>query len=339
MSCYFTANRILTLAVLGLCAGALNAAATLEGLSGGTHVNGPKLDPADLKGRVVLVEYWGINCPPCLASIPHISELQKKYGRDQFVIVANQCQSADEAKAQSVFKGRGGSDLITVINHGNLPGSNVSGIPHCFLFSHEGKLLFEGSPSDLDAPVESAVKNSPGFLVAGRTYQKAGKQAATIGALKSNLGGTLKSLRTMAKGEDATAKEEAEHLLGKLTTYAEQGLAKIASERSEAPLSASESLARMVGLFGGDELGKPFEELVKELKADKAFQSELKAAAALSEIKAQADKIGLNGNAEDAKRNRAGMTQVVDGLRALIKKFPDSKAASEATALAKRWGI
>ena len=331
--------RILSLITLGLLAGVLHAAATLEGMRPGSHVNGPKFDPADLKGRVVLVEYWGINCPPCLASIPHISELQVKYGRDQFVIIANQCQAADDAKAQSVFKSRGGSDLITVINHGDLTGANVSGIPHCFLFSHDGKLVYEGSPFDLDAPVESAVKNSPGFLIAGRTYQKTGKQAATIGTLKSNLTGTLKSLRTLAKGDDATAKEEAEHLLGKLTDYSERSMTKITKSRVEDPLAASETLARMVALFGGDEIGKPFEELVKELKSDKAFQNELKAAAALGEIKAQADKIGLNGQPEEAKRNRQGMTQVVEGLRALIKKFPDSKAASEAAELAKHWGI
>ena len=334
-----SAANLLRLSALCLMVGALHAAVTLDGFQPGAHVNGPKFDPADLKGRVVLVEYWGVNCPPCLASIPHISALQEKYGRDQFVIVANQCQSADEATAQKTFKSRGGSDMITVINHGNLAGSNVSGIPHCFLFSHEGKLVYEGSPFDLDAPVESAVKASPGFLVAGRTYQKTGKQAAAIGALKSNLGGTLKSLRTLAKGDDAIAKEEAEHLLGKLVDFTKRGMDTITKSRTEDPVVASETLARMVALFGGDELGKPFDELVKELKADKNFQGELKAAAALGEIKALADKIGLNAQPEDAKRNRQAMTQIADGLRALVKKFPDSRASTEASALAKHWGI
>lgn len=331
--------RLLALTALCLIASAAQAAATLDGMRPGAHVNGPKFDPADLKGRVVLVEYWGINCPPCLASIPHISELQEKYGRDQFVIIANQCQDANEAKAQSVFKGRGGSDMITVINHGDLPGSNVSGIPHCFLFNHEGKLVYEGSPFDLDAPVESAVKNSPGFLVAGRTYQKTQKQAAVIGALKSNLTGTLKSLRTLSKGEDATAKEEADFLLGKLNDFSERNMSKITKARSEDPMAAGETLARMVQLLGGDELGAPFEALVKELKSDKAFQAELKAASILGDVRAQAAKIGLETSPEDAKRNRQAMTQIAETLKALVKKFPDTKAANQAIELAKRWGI
>lgn len=334
-----SAPRLLALTALCLIASAAQAAATLDGMRPGSPVNGPKFDPADLKGRVVLVEYWGINCPPCLASIPHISELQEKYGRDQFIIIANQCQGADDAKAQSVFKGRGGSDMITVINHGDLTGANVSGIPHCFLFNHEGKLVYEGSPFDLDAPVESAVKNSPGFLVAGRTYQKTQKQAAAIGALKSNLTGTLKSLRTLAKGEDATAKEEADYLLGKLNDFSERNMGKITKARSEDPVAAGETLARMVQLFGGDELGAPFEALVKELKSDKAFQAELKAAGILGDVRAQAAKIGLESSPEDAKRNRQAMTQIAENLKALLKKFPDTKAASQATELAKRWGI
>ena len=33
----------------------------IEGMSLGDHIYGPKLDLEDLKGRVVLVEFWGIN--------------------------------------------------------------------------------------------------------------------------------------------------------------------------------------------------------------------------------------------------------------------------------------
>ncbi len=332
-------HRLLPVIALCLIAGAVQAAVTLEGFDAGTHVHGPKYAAADLKGRVVLVEYWGVNCPPCLASIPHLSALQEKYGRDQFVIVANQCQGANEAQAQSTFKARGGSDQITVINHGELKGANVSGIPHCFLFSHEGKLVYEGSPFNLDAPVETAVKASPGFLVAGRAYQKTAKQAAAIGALKGNLTGTLKSLRTLAKGEDAVAKEEAEHLLGRLGDYSERSMATITTARTEDPVLASETLGRMVALFAGDDLGKPFESLVKELKTDKAFQAELKAMGVLSEVRAQASKIGLDTNPEDAKRNRQGVAQVAEGLRALVKRFPDTRAAGQAPDLAKRWGL
>jgi thiol-disulfide isomerase/thioredoxin len=333
------AHRILALSVLSLVVSALHAAATLEGFSAGSHVNGPVFDASELKGRVVLIDFWGVQCGPCLANIPHLVELQAKYGRDQLIIIANQGQEFDDDITRATWKSHGGSDLPTVTNHGNLPGSNVSHVPHVFLFSHEGKLLFEGDPSGLDAQIASAIKASPGFLVADRAYLKVGKQAAVIGALKSNLGPVLKSLRTLLKNEDVATKEEAEFLLGRVSTYAEQSLGKITTQRNTNPVQACEILGRMVSLFGGDELGKPFESLMKELKADKTFQNELNAIAVLSDIKTKADKIGLNTQPEDAKRNRLVMSQIADSLHMLVSKYPDSKAAAEAAALAKRWGI
>jgi len=33
------------------------------------------------KGKVVMIEFWGTHCPPCLRSIPHYINLMKKYGK------------------------------------------------------------------------------------------------------------------------------------------------------------------------------------------------------------------------------------------------------------------
>ena len=60
----------------------------------------------------------------------------------------------------------GGND-ISVINGGDLAGSNVSGIPRCFLFGADGKLIFDGSPFEVEEPLKKAVEASPGQLVAG----------------------------------------------------------------------------------------------------------------------------------------------------------------------------
>ncbi len=34
-------------------------------------------------GKVYLVEFWGTWCSPCIANIPHLSEIQKKYSGSQ----------------------------------------------------------------------------------------------------------------------------------------------------------------------------------------------------------------------------------------------------------------
>jgi thiol-disulfide isomerase/thioredoxin len=37
------------------------------------------VDLTELSGKIVLINYWGTWCPPCLIEFPHIVELEKKY--------------------------------------------------------------------------------------------------------------------------------------------------------------------------------------------------------------------------------------------------------------------
>jgi thiol-disulfide isomerase/thioredoxin len=49
--------------------------------------NGSALSQADLKGKVVLLDFWAIWCGPCIATFPHLREWQEKYSDRGLVIV------------------------------------------------------------------------------------------------------------------------------------------------------------------------------------------------------------------------------------------------------------
>jgi thiol-disulfide isomerase/thioredoxin len=42
-------------------------------------INGKPGKLSDLKGKVVLVDFWAVWCPPCIASFPHLTEMNKEY--------------------------------------------------------------------------------------------------------------------------------------------------------------------------------------------------------------------------------------------------------------------
>ncbi|MGH9947606.1 MAG: TlpA family protein disulfide reductase [Pyrinomonadaceae bacterium] len=54
----------------------------------------------DLKGKVVLLDFWATNCPPCIEEIPHLMELKLKYGDDLVLIGLHVGDAEDRQKVR-----------------------------------------------------------------------------------------------------------------------------------------------------------------------------------------------------------------------------------------------
>ncbi len=70
---------------------------------------------SNAKGKVVLLSFWGNECPPCLMEIPELIDLQKKY-KNHFSIEAFQVQTRiSDQDLKTFVKDRGIN--YTVINN------------------------------------------------------------------------------------------------------------------------------------------------------------------------------------------------------------------------------
>jgi len=58
-----------------------------------TTLQGEYLSSDQLAGKVVVLDFWATWCRPCRDSVPDLRDLQKKYSRDQMILISI---SADE---------------------------------------------------------------------------------------------------------------------------------------------------------------------------------------------------------------------------------------------------
>lgn len=128
---------------------------SLEKVSFGTQVNEAPFDAKALAGKVVVVEAWGVNCPPCIASLPEMQRLAKSGEKKGLIVVGIESQNSSNEAILKVLKDA--KVKYPIMKAGNI-GVAHNGIPHVAVFGVDGKLTWHGHPAD--DKFKSAVKDA-----------------------------------------------------------------------------------------------------------------------------------------------------------------------------------
>ena len=130
-------------------------------------IKGEPIDLAACRGKhAVVVEMWATWCPPCRTSIPHLTELQKKYPQSKFVGITK-----EEKGAASAFVSGMGDKMDYAVACNPMGSSqrymtafNLNGIPSAIVIDKNGKMIYGGHP--MEPAFEAALKKADSEHVA-----------------------------------------------------------------------------------------------------------------------------------------------------------------------------
>jgi thiol-disulfide isomerase/thioredoxin len=157
-------------------------------------------------GHVYVVEFWATWCTPCIASMPHISKLQKDYAGRATIIGTNIWERPYDDKTLATIEEfvANQSDRMAytvaydgpgkVTDKAYMAAAGRSGIPSAFIVDQQGRIAWMGHPAAMDFALHEIVEGK-WDLATGPEREK-------------QIYERLKAVRTMLKPDPAGAQTE-----------------------------------------------------------------------------------------------------------------------------------
>ena len=199
--------RLLLAAAVGLVGSFVVQAAKLgdpaRPLALSKTVKGDPVDLAAGKGKqVYVVEFWATWCPPCRESIPHLTDLQKRF-KDKGVVFVG-ISDETEAKVKPFVEKMGSKmDYVVALDSSRktseayMGAYGQNGIPTAFIVDKQGRVAWVGHPMDgLDTAIEGIVAGTYDMVAAQKEFDGRAARAAKMQELNESF---MKYMQAAAK--------------------------------------------------------------------------------------------------------------------------------------------
>jgi thiol-disulfide isomerase/thioredoxin len=166
---------ILSLAVLGLAGCNLHPASPSQpkekAIVGGEvgsrlpdfsvrDLQGRELSSADLRGKVVLIDFWATWCKPCKQEMPGYQRLAELYGSRGFAVVGFKFDAMADTEDPLLFARKIGVRYPLAVAPENLRQKfgGIEGLPTTMLFDRQGILRYKVIGFEYTDILESRIK-------------------------------------------------------------------------------------------------------------------------------------------------------------------------------------
>jgi thiol-disulfide isomerase/thioredoxin len=130
-----------------------------------TMLDGRRVQAADYKGKVLVLDFWATYCPPCRDEVPHLVALQKRYGAQGLNVVGLNVGGDDDRPKVPAFVREFGIQYPLGYPDEAMSSvvfANDDRIPQTYVFDRNGRLVkrFIGFDEEAAAGLEDAVQSA-----------------------------------------------------------------------------------------------------------------------------------------------------------------------------------
>lgn len=123
------------------------------------NTDGKALKLSELKGKVVVLDFWGVWCGPCRAAMPHLKELYEKHKEDGLVVIGVHTTSQGDKMAEYVQEAELPWPVAVDVDKQTVKAFRIDSFPDYCLIDRKGDLrVVDLANKDLDRAVEILLK-------------------------------------------------------------------------------------------------------------------------------------------------------------------------------------
>jgi thiol-disulfide isomerase/thioredoxin len=130
-----------------------------------TDVDGRRISTADLKGKVVIVNFWATWCPPCRAEIPDLVALQQKYRAQLLIIGVSDDDDPPAAVKKWAVEHKMNYPIVMSTPELRKVFAGVSALPTSFIVSRESRVVMRHVGMLTAATTEAETRHLAGLPV------------------------------------------------------------------------------------------------------------------------------------------------------------------------------
>ena len=137
-------------------------------------LDGSFITSDELRGKVVLLDFWGTWCAPCVAAVPTMRDWSRRMDKDPFVLLSVSTEPDDSVLRAFIDKNKMQWPQVWDKQHEFAGKCQVEGYPTYVLVSHEGEILYRtrgwgpGIEQELRGKIFSAIKAAKKTTKSGR---------------------------------------------------------------------------------------------------------------------------------------------------------------------------